>query len=64
MISLRSFININKNFSLHFQPPPEPEPEELYDDGDVGDGGDIYDEAAMGGAGSEVHNTACIRIKC
>ncbi|VDI42610.1 Hypothetical predicted protein [Mytilus galloprovincialis] len=35
------------------KPPPEPEPEELYDDGDVGDGGDIYDEAAMGGAGSE-----------
>ncbi|CAG2200730.1 unnamed protein product [Mytilus edulis] len=34
------------------KPPPEPEIEELYDDGDVGDG-DIYDEAAMGGAGSE-----------
>ncbi|XP_071168916.1 B-cell linker protein-like isoform X3 [Mytilus edulis] len=34
------------------KPPPEPEIDELYDDGDVGDG-DIYDEAAMGGAGSE-----------
>lgn len=63
MISLRSFVNINKNISLHFQPPLEPEIDELYDDGDVGDG-DIYDEAAMGGAGSEVYNTACIRIEC
>ncbi|XP_052101456.1 B-cell linker protein-like isoform X4 [Mytilus californianus] len=34
----------------NFKPPPEPVEDELYDEGDAGD---IYDEAALGGAESE-----------